>query len=244
MGKIFAVTSGKGGVGKSSFSSGLACAFAPEKNVLLVDMDAGLRCLDLMLGVSEELVFDLSDVLLGKPLDECVCTVKSKKFKNLHLLAAPTDTNKIDTFSFTAFAKEVAEVYDVVIFDFPAGVDFSLAAALPKDTMHLIVVNPDVVCIRDAAEVVERISEFSDNFRMILNKFNIKLVKSGVYKNIDESIDKTGIQLGGIVPYCEKLACFVAMGKPISKGRAFKAFKRISKRLNGEKVRLPKPKKI
>ena len=244
MGKVFAVTSGKGGVGKSSFSSGLACAFAPSKSVLLVDMDAGLRCLDLMLGVSEELVFDLSDVLLGKPLEDSVCTVKGKKFKTFHLLAAPTDTNKIDTFSFAAFAKEVSEIYDIVIFDFPAGVDFSLAAALPKETMHLIVVNPDVVCIRDAAGVGERIAEFSDNIRMILNKFNLKLIRSGVYKNIDDSIDKTGIQLAGIVPFCEHLACAVAVGRPINKGRAFKALKRISKRLDGDKVRLPKPKKI
>ena len=79
---------------------------------------------------------------------------------------------------------------------------------------------------------------------MILNKFNLKLVRSGVYKNIDDSIDKTGIQLAGIVPFCEHLACAVAVGCPINKGRAFKALKRISRRLDGEKVRLPKPKKI
>jgi len=243
MGKIYAVTSGKGGVGKSTFSAGLACTYARMgKKVLLIDMDAGLRCLDLMLGVSSSLVFDISDVLLGKPLEDAICTVD--KLENLHLLAAPADTGMIDTFSFAGFAAEVSSIYDVVIFDFPAGVDFELCTALPKDTVHLVVVNPDVVCIRDASQVCERLNAFSDNVRMVLNKFDLSLIKNKIYANVDDAIDRTGIQLIGIVPYCEKVIVAAAKGIPVKKGRAMKAFKRIAKRLDGEKVRLPKPKKI
>lgn len=243
MGKIYAVTSGKGGVGKSTFSAGLSCAFAASgKRVLLIDMDAGLRCLDLMLGVSKSLVFDISDVLLGKSLEDAVCTVKG--FDRLDLLAAPQNEGMIDTFSLAAFAAEVAGIYDAVIFDFPAGINFEHCTALPDTTTHLVVVNPDVVCIRDAAGVCERLSAFSDNVRMILNKFDISLIKSGVFANVDESIDRTGIQLVGIVPYCQSVMLAAAKGVPVKRGRAMKAFKRIARRLDGEKVRLPKPKKI
>lgn len=243
MGKIYTVTSGKGGVGKSTFSAGISCAFAGEgKSVLLVDMDAGLRCLDLILGVSASLVFDISDVLLGKPLEEVVCPVP--EFKKLDLLAAPQREGMIDTFSFAGFAAEVAEIYDVVVFDFPAGFDFELCTACPKNTTHLVVVTPDVVCIRDAAEVCERLTSFSDKVRMVLNRFDISFIKRGIYKNVDEAIDRTGIQLIGIVPYSNELIIAAAKGKPAKRGRAVKAFKRITKRLAGENVRLPKPKKI
>lgn len=243
MSEIYTVTSGKGGVGKSTFSAGLSCAFAAAgKSVLLVDMDAGLRCLDLMLGVSARLVFDISDVLLGKPLEDAVCAVEG--FKKLDLLAAPADEGMIDTFSFASFAAEVAGLYDIVIFDFPAGVDFKLCAAMPSGTTHLVVVTPDVVCIRDAAGICERICAFSDNVRMVLNRFDIRLIKSGIYKNIDDTIDRTGIQLIGIIPYAQELMVAAAKGKPLKRGRAARAFSRISKRLQGENVRLPKPKKI
>ena len=243
MGKIYAVTSGKGGVGKSTFSAGLACTYAGMgKKVLLIDMDAGLRCLDLMLGVSGSLVFDISDVLLGKPLEDAVCKVD--KFNNLDLLAAPADIGMVDTFSFAGFAAEVGAIYDTVIFDFPAGVDFELCCALPKDTTHLVVVNPDVVCIRDAAQVCDKLNAFSHNVRMVLNKFDLSLIKNKVYANVDDAIDRTGIQLIGIVPFCQRVMVAAANGVPVKKGRAMKAFKRIAKRLDGEKVRLPKPKKI
>jgi septum site-determining protein MinD len=207
-------------------------------------MDEGLRCLDLMLGVSEELVFDLSDVLLGKPLEECVCTVKSKKFKTFHLLAAPSDTNKIDTFSFAAFAKDVSSIYDVVIFDFPAGIDFSLYSALPQDTTFLTVALPDPVSIRDASIVSEKLEEMEVPTRLILNCFDYKLTKKKIHKSIDDIIDDASLRLLGIIPRSKELSLLSINHKIKPRGKSMKAFTRIAKRLSGKQVLLPKLKKI
>ena len=103
MGQVYAVTSGKGGVGKSTVAVGLASAFVQlGKKVLLVDMDEGLRCLDLMLGVDKSAVFDLSDILMGKEIDDAVYSVDG--YNGLYLVPAPADIGKIDAFSFSVFA--------------------------------------------------------------------------------------------------------------------------------------------
>lgn len=241
MGKVFAITSGKGGVGKSTVSAGISLALSRlGKKVLLIDMDEGLRCLDLMLGIDNEIVLDLSDILGGRDINDATYKVN----ENLYLVPAPLKTGLIDAFSLASFANQTADLYDIVIFDFPAGIDFSLYSSLPKDTLFLTVAFPDSVTIRDAAVVSGLLAERGFKSRLILNRFDYKLSKRKYYKSIDAIIDESQLQLIGIVPLSEKLQ-LLSVGQLLKpKDKAMKALIRISKRLMGEHILLPKIKKI
>ncbi len=243
MGKIFAVTSGKGGVGKSTVSVGLSLAFCKSgKKVLLVDMDEGLRCLDVMLGIDEKVVFDLSDILCGKDIADSI--YYPEKTPNLHLIPAPAETGLIDTFTFTTFVQKIRNFYDVIIFDFPAGIDFSLYSCLPKDALFLTVAFPDPVTIRDAAVVSRKLDEMEVESRLIINRFEYSLTKRKIFNNIDDIIDKSGLRLLGIIPSSSELSLLSVNHKLKNKGSAMAAFSRIARRLDGENVLLPKLKKI
>lgn len=243
MGQVFAVTSGKGGVGKSTVAVGLAFAFTKlNKRTLLVDMDEGLRCLDLMLGADKSAVFDLSDILMGRDMSDAV--YKAENTDGLYLIPAPSDIGKIDAFSFSVFAKQAAEEFDTVIFDFPAGIDFSLYSCLPEDSLFLTVAVPDPVSVRDAAAVSRKLSDISCNSRLIINNFTYSLIKHGIFQNIDSMIDSAGLQLLGVVPHSEELMLLSVRHNIKPNGKPMAAFLRIAKRLCGEHILLPKPKRI
>lgn len=241
MGKIFAVTSGKGGVGKSTVSAGLALSFSTlGYKTLLVDMDEGLRCLDLMLGVDKQVVLDLSDILGGREINDAVYEVN----QNLFLIPAPQKSGLIDAFSLANFANDVNNLYDIVIFDFPAGIDFSLYGSLPKDALFLTVAFPDAVTVRDAAVVSGLLGEMGLSSRLIINRFEYKLSKKRGFKGIDDIIDEAYLQLVGIVPNSDELKNLSSGKIPKIKSKPMKAFIRIAKRLLGENILLPKVKKI
>lgn len=242
MALCLAVTSGKGGTGKSTVSAGLAMAFCDlNKTVLLLDMDVGLRCQDILFNVSKNIVFDLADVLEGDYEKGIYSVGYSKK---LSLVPAPVSPKKPDQDKFKSFIDAMKEKYDVVIVDFPAGIDFSLYSALGKDTQFLSVASPDPIAIRDSFAVRNNLPETQTSPRLIINKFDRSLIKKGTYGNIDNAIDNSGLRLIGIVPLDTELLLL-----PINHGmkknkRPKKAFIRIAKRLLGENIPLPKVKKI
>jgi septum site-determining protein MinD len=233
MGRLIAVTSGKGGVGKSNVSVRLAESLSAEKNkTLLIDLDAGMRCLDLLLGVTDSLVFDLGDILENEKAPEEV--ILNTKNSNIDLIAAPL-SGGINADKFGAFLKNTALEYDFIILDFPAGVVDGLYAALPKYTEVLVVCNADAVSVRDAAVIGKALNKLKLlSVRLILNRADFKFMKQGMNANIDEVIDRCGIRLIAVIPQSMDIYFSSCKGEPLKKNtKAAKAFGRLAKRILG-----------
>lgn len=243
MGLVIATCSGKGGVGKSTISVNTAVALEKEgKSVLLVDMDAGMRCLDLLLGVNEKLVFDVFDAISGKPLEDCVLRISGQR--ELYLLAAPSTKVEIDREKWKQFILYISEKFDAVIIDFPAGNDISLISCLPFDAQIICVANPDAVSVRDASFISSLLLKENKKPKLIINKYNYYFIKGNTFSTLDDIINETSMQLLGIIPFSEGLEYAFCTGDFKIKGREKKAFSRIAKRLLGKSVPLPKLKKI
>ena len=243
MGKILSVISGKGGVGKSTFSVALGNAFCKRgKKVLLIDMDEGLRCLDLMLGIDRTAIFDLADVLSGKEIEDAI--YQSAEMEGLSLIPAPARPDSVSGETLAQFAKRVEKMFDVVIFDFPAGINMELYTALPPETQFLAVAVPDPVSVRDASSIGLRLAEKGIKARLVINRYVYKQSIRFKHKNVDEMIDGAGIRLIGIVPESYELANLSLKHKLSRRSKATAAVLRIAARLEDERVPLPRLKKI
>ncbi len=244
MGKLLVIGSGKGGVGKSTVAVGLAVSLNNSgKKVLLIDADEGLRCLDLMLSVTEKLIFDLSDVLNDDALtDSAIYSVSGTD--GLYLLPAPTAEGMIDKQKAAERISLFTEIYDYVIVDCSAGYNEELCESFKSDTEFLLVANTDAVSVRDVYYVGQMLTGHGfKNLSMVINCFQKNEV--GKFKvNIDNIIDETYIKLLGIVPFDKSVKEASFKGKPIRYGKAAMAFQRIAARVDGADVPLPKIKNI
>jgi len=242
MGRLFATLSGKGGVGKSSFCVMLARELAGHGKVLLIDMDTGLSCLDLMLKVDEKVVFNLNDLLNGeREIEDVAISCEN----NLDLIAAPEV--KPESKALRNFLFNITEQYDFVIADFPAGKNTDLLNGMPLYCEFLVVSKPDPVSLRDAEILSGDISPDYLSKRLIINNFILKDMQKakGIARfSIDDIIDKTKIRLLGIIPY-EKEVSVLQSGKKLKqRSRAKKSVERIKQRILGRRMPLPKLKKI
>lgn len=233
MAKKIVLASGKGGVGKSSLTAGIAVALCNlGAKVLVIDFDIGMGCLDLILASDDTGIFNWGDIINGncEPMNALRSTIGPK------LLVAP---QKYDE-KFTAekvheFISVFDKEFDYILFDSPAGVNggFTLAAKCADD--GIIVSTPDEVCVRVGCYAAEKLEELNvNNIRLIINKFNKSQTSQGHYLNIDEVIDATYLQLLGVVPDDKKLSyCSVTGMQTLEKSPAKSAFLRIARRLEG-----------
>lgn len=257
MGSAIVVTSGKGGVGKSTVSLGLAAQFAAGgERVLLVDCDAGLRSLDRMTGTEEMLVFDISDVVAGR-CAPAEAIYSCAAFPGVSLLPAPVNGEElVPDHVMLRLVPMLKRYFDRVILDSPAGVGRGFRAAAAAADQAVIVCNSDPVCIRDAA-IVRRLllDQNVAEQRLIINRFNAAYFRSLLpqdkkkrtteeaasmqLRDLDDVIDQSGVQLVGIVPEDYTLAAAFARGKlPAADTPGRMALSRIAARLNGTAVPL------
>ncbi|MBQ9354558.1 MAG: P-loop NTPase [Clostridia bacterium] len=239
-----AIVSGKGGTGKSTVSCGLALSLARmNKRVILIDLDAGLRCLDMFFGIEENIVFDLFDSISSGDFENALYYPHGYN-KNICVVPAPPKDKTITKEQFFVFYEKCKKLFDAVILDLPAGLDFSILEDI-KDLKYICVSNSDPVSVRDASFVAETLSEKNINKPLlIINKFYSELIRNKTYKNIDDIIDLSGIKLLGIIPFSTELMLFPISHKLNKRTNAYKALNRIIRRLGGESVLLPKPQKI
>lgn len=249
MSTAICVASGKGGTGKTSVSSGIACCLAAlDKRVVALDADIGLRNLDLVLGLADRAVFDFTDVISGRATLEKALT-QHPEIPNLYLLAAPLGikSEDISIAEMKSLVDELKKMFDFCIIDCPAGLGFGFELAVEVADRAIVVCTPDVASMRDAQLTRTALKGSGiENIRLIINRVRPKLIKNLQAANIDEAIDKTGIRLLGIVPEDARVIASANCGTLVFKYMntpAARAYRNISRRMLGEQIPLLKLKK-
>lgn len=244
MGDVIVITSGKGGVGKTTTSANLGTGFALQgKKVVLVDADIGLRNLDVVMGLENRIVYDLVDVVEGNcRLKQAL--IRDKRYESLYLLpAAQTrDKNAVNPEQMKELCNELVQEFDFVIIDCPAGIEQGFKNAIAGASQAIIVTTPEVSAVRDADRIIGLLeSEGKHNPKLIINRIRPSMVKKGDMMDIDDIIDILAIDLLGIIPEDEYIIISTNRGEPAVANpvsAASTAYKNIVRRLLGENVPL------
>ncbi len=244
--KVYVVTSGKGGVGKSTVTSNVSTALAKlGKKVLVIDADIGLRNLDMLLGLENRIVYDILDVVEGRAAPE-KAFIRDKRGLPLYLLAANQTKNK-DAISEEQMVELVNNIknnfdFDFIFIDSPAGIEQGFKnAATPADAA-LVVVNPEVASVRDADRVIGLLESMGkEDVHLVINRIDWKKVKKGEMMSVQDIEEILKTPIIGVVPFEDKLVDFTNRGIPIvleEKYNSSKAFMDIARRILGEDVPL------
>lgn len=239
---ISVVTSGKGGAGKSTVSAGLGCALARcGRRVLLVDGDAGLRSLDVMLGIGGTAVYDMADIL-SAACQPASAIYPSPICPNVFVLPAPVSLDQLaEPETMAQLCRGLSPYYDEVIVDCPAGIGRGFEAAVAGADRAFVVTTPDMVCARDAQIVARLLRERGIPSRLVINRLRPEPILRGKMPDIDELIDTAGLQLIGVLPEDEAVAVANAYGKPLPvESSAAVCFANIAGRYLGRDIPLAK----
>ena len=240
MAKIILVASGKGGAGKSTVSALLGEAFAFRKStVLLVELDSGLRSLDVALGVSENIVFDLGDVIRGS------CEIKDAVINcpfcpNLSLIAAAAKPVMVTDEVIRKIAKTLGDYYEFIILDCPAGIGPEVENAARCADLGLVVATPDPSSIRGARAAGILLQNFGvKERRLVIERCPQKAKKLSPLKNLDEIIDGSELQLIGVIWEDPATRDAMDSGEPLDDtGINFETFRDLSERIRGKNIPL------
>ena len=241
-GRVITITSGKGGVGKTTTSANIGVSLARTgKRVVCLDADIGLRNLDVVMGLENRIVYDLVDVVEGRcRLRQAL--IRDKRLPELYLIpsAQTRDKNAVSPSDMNRLIKELRPDFDFVLIDSPAGIERGFRNAIAAADRVLVVTNPEISAVRDADRVIGILeAEEKGPAALIINRLNPSLVKNGDMLSPEDVLDLLAIELVGIVPEDENVIISSNRGAPVAfdqKSRAGQAFRNIARRLNGETV--------
>lgn len=243
-GTAIVITSGKGGVGKTTTSANIGTGLAMNgKSVVILDADIGLRNLDVVLGLENRIVYDIVDVV-EKNCRLKQALVKDKRFDKLFLLPAAQTRDKtaVKPEQMVELIGELKEEFDYIIIDSPAGIEQGFQYSIAGADKAIIVTTPEISAVRDADRVIG-ILEAKDihSPKLIVNRIRPEMVKKGDMMNVEDIIDILAIDLLGIVPDDESIVISTNKGEPAvmdPQALAGQAYMNITKRIMGEEVEL------
>ncbi|NSW87147.1 MAG: septum site-determining protein MinD [Syntrophobacteraceae bacterium] len=243
-GKTIVVTSGKGGVGKTTTVANIGTTLAKKKySVVLIDADIGLRNLDVVMGLENRIVYNLVDIIEGKCRMQ-QAMIRDRKLANLYIIpAAQTrEKNAVQPEQMKTLCAELMEEFDFVLIDCPAGIEQGFKNAVAGAQTALVVTTPEVSAIRDADRVIGLLeAAMLHDIHLIINRLNQKMVKKGDMMSTQDIVGLLAVPLLGVVPESEDVVVSTNRGIPLVHDRGSRAgvaFQRIAARLNGENVPL------
>lgn len=242
MGTVIVVTSGKGGTGKTTLTAGISsCLAAIGRRVLCIDMDIGLRNLDLSLGMADRVVMDFSDVVEGR------CSLERgaaahPAIDGLYLLTAPLrlSPGRISPQQMVPFLDRARESFDYILIDAPAGIGSGFQLASAGADRAVVVATNDPSALRDAQRTVTELAKTLPDIHLVMNRIQPKLLKR-LHTTIDDAMDTAGLPLLGVVPEDPKVTLALGAGQPLiltSRKGAAMACLNIARRIDGQRIRL------
>jgi len=240
--KVLTITSGKGGVGKTTATANLAVAMADlGKKVVCIDSDIGLRNLDVILGLENRIVYDLVDVVEER-CELRQAMIHDKRMQELYLIpAAQTrDKNSVSPKDMIDVCEKLKPDFDWILIDSPAGIERGFKNAIAAADQVVVITNPDVAAVRDADRIIGLIdSEGKGPAQLVINRLNPGMVRKGDMLDADDILDLLAIKLIGVIPEDEHVTISTNRGQPVvldKKSKAGQALRNIARRLLGEEV--------
>ncbi len=238
MGEVIVITSGKGGVGKTTTTANIGAGLSQfDKKVVMIDTDLGLRNLDVVMGLENLIVYNLVDVIEGScRLRQAL--IRDKRYENLYLLpsAQTKDKTAISPGQMKKLTSELKEEFDYILLDCPAGIEQGFQNAIAGADRAVIVTTPEVSAIRDADRIIGLLeANRIRNVDLIINRIRMDMVKRGDMMSVDDVTEILSIPLIGAIPDDEQVVIGTNQGEPVisSGSAAGKAYLNICKRIMG-----------
>lgn len=241
MGEVIVITSGKGGVGKTTTTANIGTGLAlKNKSVVLIDADIGLRNLDVVMGLENRIVYDIVDVVEGRCRTK-QALIKDKRYNGLYIIpAAQTrDKNAVSPEQMKKLTAELKKEFDYILIDCPAGIEQGFKNAIAGAQRSIVVTTPEVSSIRDADRIIGLLeaSGIRKN-ELLINRLRVDMVRRGDMMSVEDVTEILAIDLLGVIPDDESVVVATNQGEPVvgEDSLAGKCYQNICRRLLGEEV--------
>ena len=243
MSEVIVITSGKGGVGKTTTTANVGTGLAKEgKKVVLIDTDIGLRNLDVVMGLENRIVYNLVDVIEGNcRINQAL--IKDKRYPTLYLLpsAQTRDKTAVSPEQMSKLTDQLKDEFDYILLDCPAGIEQGFMNAIAGASRAIVVTTPEVSAVRDADRIIGLLNANEiKKTELVVNRLRYDMVKRGDMMSSDDVVEILAVDLLGVVPDDENIVVSTNQGEPLvgSKSLAGQAYENICKRIMGEEVPL------